>query len=104
MLAYFRDCSNNRNFKKNQMKPINLKINKSKEFRKEEKMKKCIYCGKELEEDTIIEVCHECGAGVWGEKMFQAIIDNMSKAKEKGDLNQGCVFENSESERADRFI
>lgn len=54
-------------------------------------MKKCVYCGKEVNEDIAIDVCHDCGDKVWGRKMFQAIIDNMGNAKAKGDLFQGSV-------------
>lgn len=54
-------------------------------------MKKCIYCGLELSNETVVEVCHKCGIGVWGEKLFQAIQDNMKKAEIRGDLEQGYV-------------
>jgi len=54
-------------------------------------MKKCIYCGCELGEGELVEVCHKCGVGVWGEKMFQAIRDSMKQADMRGDLEQGCV-------------
>ena len=54
-------------------------------------MKKCIYCGKEIDEASVVDVCTGCGLGVWGEKMFSAIKENMSTAREKGDLHQGSV-------------
>ena len=54
-------------------------------------IKKCMYCSRELEEDNIIDVCNSCGYGVWGERMFSAIKENMQNAKEKGDLHQGSV-------------
>jgi len=38
-----------------------------------------------------VDVCERCGIGVWGEKMFKAIKDNMSDARDKGDLFQGSV-------------
>lgn len=54
-------------------------------------VKKCIYCKVELSDDTVVDVCRRCGIGVWGEKMFNAIIENMEGAKSKGDLYQGSV-------------
>ena len=54
-------------------------------------VKKCVYCNCSLEDSVVVDVCEGCGVGVWGKKMFQAIIDNMSKAREKGDLNQGII-------------
>lgn len=49
-------------------------------------MKKCIYCGKEISEECVIDFCERCGIGVWGEKMFNAIVKNMEDARDKGDL------------------
>jgi len=57
--------------------------------------KKCIYCTIPLENDQAIDVCVRCGHGIWGERMFSTIKDNMEKAMEKGDLHQGSVSENS---------
>ena len=54
-------------------------------------MKKCIYCRREIEESSVIDFCEICGKGVWGEKMFRAIVKNMEEARDKGDLNQGSV-------------
>jgi len=48
--------------------------------------KKCLYCSTELSEDNVIDFCEKCGKGVWGEKMFNAIVTNMENAREKGDL------------------
>lgn len=59
--------------------------------KKRRQMKKCIYCGCELGDETVVEVCHNCGVGVWGEKCFKAIMDNMKQAEMRGDLYQGCV-------------
>ena len=57
-------------------------------------MKKCIYCGKEIEDTRVIDFCDFCGVGVFGEKMLKAIVQNMENAREKGDLNQGSVTDN----------
>tara|TARA_B100000315_G_C14478315_1_gene541687 strand:- start:726 stop:959 length:234 start_codon:yes stop_codon:yes gene_type:complete len=51
----------------------------------------CIYCKTPLQENSVIDVCGRCGVGVWGEKMFKAIVDGMEKARDTGDLNQGSV-------------
>jgi hypothetical protein len=48
--------------------------------------KKCIYCKAEIPEESVIDFCSRCGVGVWGEKMFQAILKNMEQARDKGDL------------------
>ena len=53
--------------------------------------KSCIYCNTSIEEDSVVDVCRNCGLKVWGEKMFQTIIDNMESARETGNLNQGSV-------------
>lgn len=47
---------------------------------------KCIYCGIILEDNRALSVCNICGQKVWGQKMFEAIRDNMNEAREKGDL------------------
>lgn len=52
-------------------------------------MKKCIYCKSEISDDSVIDFCERCGKGVFGEKMFNAIIQNMNEAKLRGDLDQG---------------
>ena len=49
-------------------------------------VKKCIYCGCEVSEGSVIDFCHKCGHGVFGEKMFSAIVQNMEKARDNGDL------------------
>lgn len=54
-------------------------------------MGKCVYCKGSISDDRAVDVCDRCGKGVWGEKMFKAIKDNMGNAREKGDLNQGLV-------------
>lgn len=52
-------------------------------------MKKCIYCKCALSDNSLIDFCERCGKGVWGEKMFRTIVQNMSEAKDRGDLEQG---------------
>jgi uncharacterized UBP type Zn finger protein len=59
-------------------------------------MKKCVYCGKEIDSTSVVDVCYVCGESVWGKKMFQAIIDNMGEARDKGDLFQGSVTDTKE--------
>jgi hypothetical protein len=49
-------------------------------------MKKCIYCGCEIDSDSVIDFCERCGIGVWGKKMFDAIKDNMTRERENGNL------------------
>ena len=46
-------------------------------------MKKCVYCGAELEEDSVVDVCERCGVGGWGRKMFESIKENMKTARKK---------------------
>ena len=50
-------------------------------------MKKCIYCKKEIHEDSIMDFCDDCGTKVWGPKMLKAIKANYEKARDNGDLN-----------------
>jgi len=55
-------------------------------------MKKCIYCGSEIPDQSVIDFCQRCGIGVWGEKMFNAILKNMEDARDRGDLcNPGAI-------------
>ena len=49
-------------------------------------VKKCIYCGCEVANESVVDFCERCGKGVWGEKMFKAIIKNMENARANGDL------------------
>jgi len=49
-------------------------------------MKKCVYCGCKVSDDSAIDVYDRCGRKVWGEKMFNAIVQNMNQARDKGDL------------------
>ena len=52
-------------------------------------MKKCIYCRCEIPTESVIDFCERCGKGVFGDRMFEAIIQNMQEAQQRGDLNQG---------------
>lgn len=61
--------------------------------------KKCIYCKSEIDDSSVIDFCRRCGIGVWGEKMFNAIVSNMENARESGDLNQGSVSERAQYSR-----
>lgn len=56
-------------------------------------VKKCVYCRQELKDERAVDVCDKCGVGVWGEKMFKAIIKNMENARATGNLFQGTVNE-----------
>jgi uncharacterized protein with PIN domain len=49
-------------------------------------MKRCVYCNSEVSIDSAIDVCDRCGVGVWGEKMFKAIKENMQSAQDNEDL------------------
>ena len=55
--------------------------------------KRCIYCSCEIGNHIPIDVCQRCGIGVWGEKMFNAIISGMSDEKQKGNMELGRVGE-----------
>ena len=48
--------------------------------------KKCIYCKIEISDESVIDFCSRCGIGVWGEKMFNAIVQNMEEARSRDDL------------------
>ena len=54
-------------------------------------MAKCVYCKGEISDGRAVDVCDRCGVGVWGDKMFKTIVQNMGDAKQKGDLNQGLI-------------
>lgn len=53
--------------------------------------KKCIYCKTEIAEESVIDFCQRCGVGVWGEKMFNAIVQSMESARTTGNLDQGSI-------------
>jgi len=52
-------------------------------------MKQCIYCKSDISDESVIDFCERCGKGVFGEKMFNAIVQNMQEANKRGDLQQG---------------
>ncbi len=58
-------------------------------------MKKCIYCGVEIPDESIVDFCENCGKKVWGEKMYNTIVMNMNNARNNGDL---CHNRTDESE------
>ena len=60
--------------------------------------KKCIYCKVEISDDSVIDFCDRCGKGVWGEKMFNAIVKNMETARANGDLCHDNVVGNVQGE------
>ncbi len=64
-------------------------------------MKKCLYCGREIPEESVVDFCEHCGVSVFGEKMFKAIISNMEDARERNDLVHRKDFgiENEEIEK-----
>ena len=53
--------------------------------------KHCMYCKTDISEESVIDFCQKCGVGVWGEKMFKAIVQSMENARDTGNLNQGSI-------------
>jgi len=49
-------------------------------------MKKCIYCGCEIDGSSVVDVCRTCMYQVWGEKMSEAIISNMERERDNGNM------------------
>ena len=49
-------------------------------------VKKCVYCRDDIQDKRAIDVCDKCGVGVWGQRMFNTILQSMNQADEKGDL------------------
>ena len=58
-------------------------------------MGKCVYCRGEIKDSRALDVCDRCGVGVWGEKMFNAIVQSMEKSRDNGDLFQGSITDSS---------
>jgi len=61
-------------------------------------MRKCLYCGVEIGEDSVIDFCQRCGKKAFGDKMLKAIVKNMNEAREKGNLHQGIISQPKEIE------
>ena len=53
--------------------------------------KNCIYCKAKIDDNSVVDVCYNCGLKVWGERMFKAIIQSMESSREAGDLFQGSI-------------
>ena len=49
-------------------------------------MKKCLYCGKEIDNSCVIDFCEPCGVQAFGKKMLDTIRSNMENARENQDL------------------
>lgn len=63
-------------------------------------MSKCIYCKTAMPEGSVFDVCRRCGIGVWGENMYNAILQNMQDANSTGDLYQGSVTDEAKKKLA----
>ena len=61
-------------------------------------VKKCIYCSAPISDDSVVDMCEKCMYQVWGKKMSQAIIDNMNREKNNGNLELGRVGETNNND------
>ncbi|MFH1585495.1 MAG: hypothetical protein ABIB79_01880 [archaeon] len=57
-------------------------------------VKKCLYCGCELSEESVIDFCERCGIGNFGKKIFDTLKHNMENARKNGDLCHQNNFSN----------
>jgi len=60
-------------------------------------VKKCLYCGVELSDDSVIDFCEKCGVNTFGRKMFDAIVGKMNKARDNDNLCHTHVSDFSET-------
>ena len=68
-------------------------------------MKKCLYCGVEIPDDSVIDFCEKCGVQTFGRKMFDAIVFNMNKARDDGNLcHTACVTDFQKPETTREFM